>query len=209
MEDVKSAPWRIVGALAVVISPLVYFQVIQPAMGYAITVVGLGCVLTYSLLHLRNRTARRAASLTPRVAGSSLPWWVYALSIPIALAPLTFLTNPNLEFVAAVVAIVAAAMIALSALVAEKMAALLTGDDPEIELIVEERARRTRTYGLLGLGTGASFVFMSLAVNTEHAKPYQALALMVASFSWLAIWIWNTRLLLHKGKPRGGNVRVA
>ena len=209
IEALPELPWRAAGALTILIGILVLARMLDPLLSYAIICLAMGVVAAYACLHLRNRTPRRAASLTPRSTNTSIPKWIYGLSIIFALAPLAFITNPDLRDVAAIISLVVTAMVFLSVFVAENMAAILSGNDAEIELIVEERARRTRIYGLLALGLGSSFVFVCFAMSLGHAKPYQAITQLVLGLAWGAIWIWNTRLLLRKGKPTGGNVHVA
>lgn len=190
IEGIPSTPWRLAGALTVLLGLLSLIRVVNPLVAYAITCLALGAVSAFILLHLRNRTARRAAVLSPRPGNASIPSWLYAVSILIAVAPFTYVTNANVRVAAIIVGGIAVCMIVLAAMVSGGMAALLTGEDLEIEIVVENRARRARIFWLLGLGMAASFVFMSMTGPTAHPTLYQVVAQLVASLGWLAVWIW-------------------
>lgn len=154
--------WRVAGLSSMLFGLLVIVRALSPVIGYALLCADLAIVMSQIYLNMRNRSERRAASLQPRTATSAVPvlWYVGAL-ISAAL-PLAFISYPSLRVPAVIVA-AACVTIVLVAARTSQMAALLAGDDPDIELYVDTRLRWSRVSGLLALAYAASYVFIAFS----------------------------------------------
>ncbi len=181
---------RITGLSAVLFGVLVLVRTVNPVIGYALLCAVLAIVTSQIYLSMRNRSEHRAASLQPRTATTSVPALWYAGAVLSAILPLATLGYPNLRISAIIVAIACTAIVIVAARTA-KMAALLAGDDPEIEVYVDNRLRWTRVTGLLELAYAASYLFVSMSKPELPAGTPSVTALFVASwvlFFGFAIW---------------------
>jgi hypothetical protein len=204
IEAIPQTPWRINGAVSVTLGILTALGIVSPVVSYALVCLSMGVVMTTIYVRLRNRGERRAASLAPRTAAQIVPWWLYALAAIGALTPLPFMTNPTLVVPAAIVALVSTMMIVAASMVSG-MSAMLTGDDSEIELVVEDRVRSYRVGSLLFVAIALPFVFFAMG-SIASAEPgpgtqLQAVAGTINAATFLGVLGWWTLCLLRKAKP--------
>ncbi len=196
---------RMLGVAAVAIGVLVLIQTIVPLVAYALLCVVLAVTMSYVYSQMRNRSERRAASLQPRTATTTVPGIWYAGGILAALLPLAFAIVPSLvqtqPVVPAVIIALACTAIVYTAARLSQMAALLAGDDPEIELYVDDRLRRMRVSSLLMLAYAVSFVFIVFELAPEHRLTGASLAVGASSFvllaafsAWLAVKFFFGRM---------------
>ncbi len=181
---------RITGLSATLFGVLVLLRAINPVIGYALICAVLAIVTSQIYLKMRNRSERRAASLQPRTTTSAVPAVWYVGAVLSAILPVTLVGYPNLRISAAIVAVACAAIVAVAARTA-KMAALLAGDDPDVELYVDNRLRWTRVTGQLELAYAASYVFIAMSKPALPAGSPAITTLYTASwvlFFGFAIW---------------------
>jgi hypothetical protein len=188
MENMQTMPWRIIGVLAVFAGIAVLSKWLSPVVGYALFCLGMTAAMSQIYLSLRNRTERRAAVLAPR--GSAVPPILYAGALLASVLPLATLDQPSLRASALIIAL-ACVGIVFVAYRASSMAALLGGDDPEIELFVDNRLRWARVGSLLLLSFAISFLYTSVAEAATHPVTLLAnVASWIATLLFLAFAGW-------------------
>lgn len=204
IEAIPETPWRINGAVWVILGVLTALGVVAPVVSYALVCLAMGAVMTIVYVRLRNRGERRAASLAPRAAVRIVPWWLFAIAAIDALTPLPFMTNPNLVVPAAIVALVSTMMIVAASLVSG-MSAMLTGEDADIELIVEDRVRAYRVGTPLFISIALPLVFFAIgsmaAAEPGPGTQLQVVAGTINAVTFLAAYGWWMLCLLRKAKP--------
>jgi hypothetical protein len=188
MEDLQTTPWRIIGVFAVLAGIAVLLKWLSPVVGYALFGLGMTAAMSQIYLSLRNRTERRAAVLAPR--GSAVPPALYAAALVASVLPLATIDQPSLRASSVVIAL-ACVGIVFVAYRASSMAALLGGDDPEIELFVDNRLRWSRVASLLLLSFAISFLYTSVAEAAMHPVTLLAnIASWIATVLFLAFACW-------------------
>ncbi|HET9030140.1 MAG TPA: hypothetical protein VFN49_08185, partial [Candidatus Aquilonibacter sp.] len=163
IEGDRTLGWRLTGCFSMLVGALVLVRVLAPVVGYALFCAALAVVMSHLYLSMRNRSVRRAASLTPRTVYSAAPPLCFLGALIAALLPLAISWfDSSARYSGALVACACLA-IAVVAARTSQMAALLAGDDPEIEVFVDNRLRWSRVTGLLTLAYGASYVFIAMS----------------------------------------------
>ncbi len=190
LESGNDWAWRVAGLSAILFGILVIVRALSPVIGYALLCADLAIVMSQIYLSMRNRSERRAASLQPRSATSSVPvlWYVGALLI--SLLALTLTGYPNLRVPAIIVAAACITIVVVAARTSQ-MAALLAGDDPDIELYVDTRLRWSRVSGLLALAYASGYVFIAMSKPELRGGPPWVSGVETASwilFFGFGIW---------------------
>ena len=211
LESDVSWAWRITGVSSIVFGALVYFRVLQPVIGYALLCAGLAIVTSQIYLSMRNRSERRAASLQPRTVTSSVPALWFAGAVVSALLPLLLVGNPDLR-ISSVIVTLACLVVVVVAVRTSNMAALLAGDDPDVEVYVDNRLRWSRVAGLLVLAFAASYVFIAMGTPALRISPPLLVVVQIASsvlffgfMIWSVVMFFRGRMREPKGKE---NLRV-
>lgn len=191
LEGSTQFGWRICGAIAAAVGIAVILNQLAPVFGYALLCVTMSVIVSQTYAMMRNRSERRAASLQPRTPTTAVPAVWYAGAAASGLLPLALVQTPGLT-VGAIFVAVAIGSIIFTAAKLSTMAALLAGDDPEIEVYVDDRLRMLRVASLLLLAYGCGFVFimMSAPVAGRGAAGYATVEiastiLMIAFATWM------------------------
>jgi hypothetical protein len=201
VEALPRTPWRVAGLCGVVLGFFAAFGILVPVVSYALFCLVLALTMTVVFLRMRNRSERRAASLSPRTASSTVAWWLYALTALACLTPLPFLSEPGVGLSAAIVALVSTTLL-VTASIASGMAAMLTGEDSEIEMAVEHRIRCGRVSGMLMMATAVPFVFLGMAVpGAEKLTIVQHVAFPTCAGIWFVSFGWLMSRYLRKATP--------
>jgi hypothetical protein len=174
-------------------------RVVTPGVAYALACVDSALVLAVSFSRIRNTSERRAASLSPRTQTTAVPIYGYLGAAVSACLPLTLVADKQLEF-AAILVCAASLTILASAWWTASMAAVLVGDDVDLELYVEDRVRRSRVCSMLSLAYAVVPVFFAIA--TPQAVTMQlysidvigSVVLAAAYYAWFALDRWRGRL---------------
>jgi hypothetical protein len=165
------------------------FHVVSPAIAY-----GLGCadsalVLAFVFARVRNRSQRRAASLAPRRQISVVPPLAYAGALVIAFVPLLLTANPELRSAAILITLSSLAILAAAWFTAG-MAAVLAGDDVDVELYVDDRVRRARVCSMLSLSYAVVPVFVAIVTPIAFTLPTYSSALVLSLVLMALFLIW-------------------
>lgn len=190
LEGDNEWAWRVTGASAALFGVLVMLKVLSPVIGYALLCADLAIVTSQIYLSMRNRSERRAASLQPRTPTTAVPALWYAGAGLSALLSLVLVIYPSLRISALIVTAACAAIIVVAMRTAH-MAALLAGDDADIELYIDNRLRWSRVSGLLVLAYAASYIFIALSKPVLRSGPSWIGGVEVASwvlFFGFCIW---------------------
>jgi hypothetical protein len=174
-------------------------RVVTPGVAYALACVDSALVLAVSFSSIRNTSERRAASLSPRTQTTAVPMFGYFGAAVAACLPLTLVANRHIQL-AAILVSAASFTILIAAWFSSSMAAILIGDDVDLELYVDERVRRARVCSMLSLAYAVVPVFFAIATPAAMNSPlYYAdvlgsVALAAAYFVWYGIDRWRGRL---------------
>lgn len=190
LESGNDWAWRLAGVSASVFGVLVLVRALNPLIGYALLCADLAVVISQIYLSMRNRSERRAASLQPRTPTSTIPLLWYAGGIATTLLALSLVVYPTLRISAVIVGAACLAIVVVAARTAQ-MAALLAGDDPDVEVYVDNRLRWSRIAGLLILAYASSYVFIAMSTPELRNSPGWIGNAEVASwilFLGFAIW---------------------
>ena len=182
LEARPLATWYVTGGCSIALGIAALAGVLNGGLAYALSCTLLVSMLTAGYLRMRNAGPRRAAPLAPRRPGSFIPWPWYPIGVLAGLTPLAFLDVPSQRLAAALVTLSAFAIMAL-AIRAEGMAALLTGDDVDLELYVDDRLRRLRVNALWTIGMVVPFVYVVMTGVGLNATLFQVI---VSYFDFIA-----------------------
>lgn len=167
-------------------------HIVTPAIAYALACADVAIMFAWVYSGVRNRSQRRAASLEPRRQISVVPPFAFVGALVAATVPLLFVSDPNLRVSALIVSLASFAIIA-SAWSIAGMAAVLTGDDPDLEVYVDERIRRVRVGSMLTFAYAVTPVFIAVVTRDAVDLPvydyafYLSMGLAVAFLVWYAI----------------------
>ena len=188
VESISPLPLRASGAVAALCGAVVLAGWLPGVAGYAIGSCAFAFALAWTYVRLRNRGIRRSAVLAPRRADATLsPVWI-AAGVVASCAPLLLLDDTGSR-VAAVITSVASFAMLCAAAVAREMPALLSGEDPEREIVIDARLRERRVRGLFGLALGVPFVFFAMTgpsgtPGLPHLLAYGYVFVVWFAFSW-------------------------
>ncbi len=197
------------GRKPVVISSISYFcfgllcllHIVTPAIAYALACADVALMFAWMYARVRNRSQRRAASLAPRRQITVVPPLAFVGALLAATVPLLFVTDPDLR-VAALLVSLSSLAITVSAWSIAGMAAVLVGDDPDLEVYVDERLRRVRAGSLLTFAYAVIPVFVSVVTRDAVNLPiynYAFVASMVLAVMFLT---WYFIDLMQGRTPR-------
>ncbi len=160
LESLSTQPWRVGGSVAIFSGVLVITRILDSAVGYALACAALALALGWTFAHLRNHGVRRAALLSPRRPGSvlSLLWLIFGAGA--CLTPLVVVWAPVGRVPGTIVTLATLVMFA-TVIAVRGMPALLSGEDPEREVLIETRLRERRVRGLFLLTLGVPSVFFA------------------------------------------------
>lgn len=165
------------------------FRVLTPALSDALAYADCALVFAVAFSAIRNRGDRRAASLTPRSVERAIPVpaMVGALIsslLPLAVAPLPSLLIPALIVTATALVVCAAAWSIAG------MAAVIVGDDADLELFVDDRMRRARANLALIFGYAISPTFLGIVAAQGVDDAVYVAALVSAMLLILVYAAW-------------------
>jgi|GEM_PF-4471971 len=160
MEAIPLAAWFVPGIFNVLLGIAVLADRLAGVAGYGIGVCAFALSLGLAYLRMRNNGVRRAAALQPRTLTSIVPMWWYPAAAVMSVAPLAYGDVPGYTLASICVCAASVVTFALAAL-SNTMVALMTGENPEAELRVEQRLRCARVKGLFAVSMGVPFVFFA------------------------------------------------
>jgi hypothetical protein len=176
---------------------------LNPAIAYGLACADSALVLAFVFARVRNRSQRRAASLAPRRAISIVPLPAYAGALITSFVPLLLTANPDVR-VAAILTTLSSLVILAAAWFTAGMAAILAGDDIEIELYVDDRVRRARVCSMLSFSYAVVPVFVAIATPAAITLPTFSYAL-VLSLVLMALFLTWYGIDFLSGRMTGTN----
>ena len=191
----------VAGGIWIALAPLVALRIVPPALGYAFGALGLAGCYAYAYLRVRAARRRRAAVMTPRRLGGSIPTYWYALAVLSTLSALPAVADPSLRLSAIVVMISTFATIGLALLSASAPAALF-GDDLQVEQLVDDRIRVTRASKVLALAIVQPLVYCAWSSTT-----LSMIVPMLVSFAY-AFWVFRRRFTPVRDKDLNQDLTV-
>src|SRR5579862_9016170 len=174
---------RIVGAFTIVMAPLGLISAVPYVLPYALSCLAMAAAILLSYLNFKRATERRIAPLVRRTAWASLPPLAIVATAVCVLGAGAFAAFPQYR-AGAVVVIVSAIVLTAIAWRVAVAPALLLGDDPQLEYIVDEHLRFCRATSLISLACAPPTVLVALAAAalppTEHYYSIVTLAVSAA-----------------------------
>jgi hypothetical protein len=184
---------RVVGTVAAACAGVSIFAPLPViALSYALICVVWAVPLGFAVLRVRRGNGPRAAQLRARAPGAGMPPSALALSSAAVVMPLVFIDTYPAQ---ALLVTAAGLFIGLIACGVATMPALLTGQDNEIEVAIDDRLRALRTAQLFAFAVVPGFVFISLSVPVT---PLRAAACAVA----FAAFLVNGELIRRRSRTQ-------
>jgi hypothetical protein len=180
---------------------LCLLRLVTPAIAYALACADVALMFAWMYARVRNRGERRAASLSPRRQSSVIPPLAFAGAIVAAAMPLLFVTDPNLRLPALLVSLSSLAIV-VSAWSVAGMAAVLVGEDPDVEVYVDERLRRVRVGSMLVLAYAVIPVFIAVVTRDAVNLPAYNYAFYVSMALVGTFILWFFIDLAQRREPR-------
>jgi hypothetical protein len=187
LESIPLAVWYAPGVVNVVLGVAVLTGLLPGIIGYGLGVCAFAGSVGIAYLRIRNRGTRRAAALQPRTLTSVVPIAWYPAAAVVSVAPLAFVDAPGHAIAAICVCITSVATFGF-AIASNNMASIMSGEDPEREMLVDARLRCSRVMGLFAVGMGVPFVFVAMSSPALHG------VLHLATF-WFVVAAWCVFML--------------
>lgn len=186
-ERLPRAMGLYIGGVTIALGIIAALTRIEPGVLYGVACLLLSGITGITYMQLRNMQVKRVAVLAPRVAGSVIPPYWYAIGVINALSILTFITRPELRAATILVCISSLATMAIASRLTH-LPALLSGEDVPAEQLVDDRVRALRSCNVLALAMVQPFVFASQlladATNAQVATLFFSLAVFLAYLYW-------------------------
>ena len=158
---------RYAGVFTIVVAPLALVPAIPEMLPYAACCLGIAIATLYAYMHYRRATERRVAPLVRRTPWMSMPPIVTVPAAVCLLGVAAFAALPQFRFAAIAIFAASVALIAVAWRIAVAPAVLF-GDDPQLEYLVDEHVRFCRTTSLMSLACAPSVAFVAIAGATLH-----------------------------------------
>ncbi len=184
---------RYAGGFTLAMAVVALLPSIPYVLPYAASCAGLAIGVLLAYLHFRRTTERRVAALAQRSPWSSLPPLVLLCAAVCIVASASLVVYPQYRIAAIAAALCAAGLCAIAWRVAVAPA-MLFGDDPQLEYVVDEHVRFCRSTGLVALACAPPTVLVMFAWAEVQAVPpfMQALTIaVVAAFAIVMIFSLN------------------
>jgi hypothetical protein len=180
---------------------LCLLHIVTPAIAYALACADTAVSSAWLYARVRNRSPRRAASLAPRRQSSVVPPLAFLGALLVAVVPLLFVSDPNLRIAAVLVALSSFAIV-VSAWSIAGMAAVLVGDDADLEVYVDERIRRSRVCSMLALAYAVVPVFIAVVTRDAVNLPLYNYAFVVSMVLVVMFFTWFFIDFMQRRTPR-------
>jgi hypothetical protein len=205
LEAIPLAAWRVPGLINIVLGIVVLTGPLQGAVGYGLGVCALALSSCAAYLRIRNHGAVRAALLRPRAVASVIPPWHYAVAGLVAFTPLVLIDVPG--YIAASICVCAASLTTIAvALASNNMVSILTGENVEIEMLVDQRLRQARVVALFVIGLGIPFVFLSFNSSHLHDSRLHVVTYLAVDVIWVALTL--PKLIRNSGWWNSGSKAI-
>lgn len=205
LEGLGGRPMLITSISYFLFGLLCLLHVLSPAIAYALACADVALVSAWIFARVRNRSQRRAASLAPRRQVNVVPPLAFVGALLSAAMPLLFLTDTSLRVPALLVTLSCLAIV-VSAWSIAGMAAVLVGDDVDLEVYVDERIRRSRVCSLLCLAYAVVPVFIAFVTRDAGALPVYNYAFYVAMALTAGFLAWFVTYYVRGRAPRTNGV---
>jgi hypothetical protein len=180
---------------------LCFLHVVTPAIAYALACADVALIFAWMYARVRNRSQRRAASLAPRRQINVVPPLAFAGALLSGAVPLLFVGDPSLRIAALLVSLSSLAIV-VSAWSVAGMAAVLVGDDADLEIYVDERIRRSRVCSMLALAYAVIPVFVAVVSRNAADLPVYNYAFVVSMVLTVMFTTWCFIDFMQRRTPR-------
>lgn len=201
LEGLGRKPVAIASISYLVFGLLCLLHIVTPAIAYALACADVALMFAWMYARVRNRSQRRAASLSPRRQINVVPPLALVGALLAGALPLLFMTDPNLRVPALLVSI-SSFVIVLSAWSVAGMAAVLVGDDPDVEVYVDERIRRSRVVSMLALAYAVIPVFIAVVTRDASILPVYNYAFGASMVLVVMFTTWCLIDFMQRRTPR-------
>jgi hypothetical protein len=180
------------GAWSFVLAAVSPTYLVQPILLYALLCAGAALLTAAAFLRLRNVQPIRVAVLSARRTDTVIPpYWFYAATA-VALMPLLFASNKQLDLPAIIVTASSLLTIAISWRLT-KLPALLSGIDIPAEQIVDDRLRFIRSSAALAFGGAQPYAFVSQMMQRPDRAQNAGYCLAIGLVVWITFTVWMLR----------------
>lgn len=166
-EGDTDAATRYAGIFTIVIAPLGLIPAVPYVLPYAACCLGMAVATLYAYIHYRRATQKRVAPLVRRTPWTALPPVILASTGVCLLGVVAFAAIPQFRFAAMAIFVASLALAAIGWRIA-LAPAVLFGDDPQLEYLVDEHVRFCRATSLMSLACAPSVAFVAIAGATLH-----------------------------------------
>ncbi|MGB8520124.1 MAG: hypothetical protein WCD38_08160 [Candidatus Tumulicola sp.] len=184
---------RVAGIFTIVMALVALLPSVPYVLPYAASCAGLAIGVLLAYLRFRRTTERRVAPLTQRNPWTSLPPLVLACAGVCIVAAASLAVYPQYRIAAIAAAACGIGLCAIAWRVAIAPA-MLFGDDPQLEYLVDEHVRFCRATGLVSLACAPPTVLVIFAWSELQVVPpvLQAITMaVVAAFAVVMIFSIN------------------
>ena len=189
LEGASGQPFLVCGALFLLFGVATLGRLCSPELSNALGWAACAIVFAVAFGSIRNRSDRRTATLMPRRIERVIPVPALVGAIASSLLPLSIADVPGL-FWPAIIASAAGLIVCAAAWSIAGMAAVIVGDDCDLELYVDERIRRARANLTLVLGYAVAPTFIGFAGSAAGASGIYGAAVVVAMILMVAYAAW-------------------
>lgn len=176
---------RYAGVFTLAMAIVAFRPHVPYVLPYAASCVALAIAVLIAYLHFRRTTERRVAALTQRNPWASLPPLVLACAGVCIVGSASLVVYPQYRIAAIAAAVCAVGLCAIAWRVAVAPA-MLFGDDPQVEYLVDEHVRFCRATGLISLACAPPTVLVIFAWAELQVVPpalQAAMLVVVAAFA--------------------------
>lgn len=189
LEGASGQPFLVCGALFVLFGAATLARLCSPELADALGWASCAIVFAVAFGSIRNRGERRAAPLRPRRVERVIPAAALAGGVISALLPLSIANEPGM-LLPSLIATAAGLIVCASAWSIADMAAVIVGDDSDLEIVVDERIRRARANVTLVLGYAVAPTFLGFAGSVAGDNPAYVPAVILSMLLLLPYADW-------------------
>ncbi len=172
-EGISRRYGRWFGLCGIAIAALTLIPAVPFIVPYVVFSLGMACMKLLGYLQFRRATDRRVAPLVRRSPLVALPPGAIAAMFFCFAATLTFALYPPLRLGAIAGALATLVLGAIAWRIAGAPA-LLLGDDPQVEYVIDERVRTGRATSIALLACAPALVFAAMATRVGGAQDLYA-----------------------------------
>ena len=179
---------RYIGVLTILLSPIALVPSVPYVLPYALSCVAMAIALLLAYLRFRRATQLRVAPLVRRSPWASLPPLAVAATIACLLGAAVFAAADPAMLPGFIVVIASAALLLAVAWRVAVAPAVLFGEDPQLEYLVDEHVRFCRAASLVALACAPPTVLVELAIAAMRSPaPFLNAVTVVVAVAFIVV----------------------